>query len=215
MSNPRQDHPAANGSEDTDAPGLARREFMRLALSGLPAASLLTSCALAADGGTLEDAAEEPAVAPSAQRLSGDCPGADVQARRLRWLQLHDAYIGYENLHDLPSIAASFGPEATLTMNDLRFADARSIAGAHSMLGMSKDGIGLSGTQVIPDREYFTDEELIIYGRVLGTHVGQVLQFAPTFRQVEMHYVAIYRFDDVGKLVNERVVMNWAPLAGM
>lgn len=51
-------------------------------------------------------------------------------------------------------------------------------------------------------------------GRVIGTHVGQVLHFAPTFRRVELHYAAFYRFDGSGKLVSERIVMNWAPLAG-
>jgi hypothetical protein len=129
-------------------------------------------------------------------------------------LQLHAALVGCENLHDLPGITSSFGPEATMVINELPFHSAQSISEVHALLGMSSGAGGLSGTQVLIDREYFTQDELLIHGRVLGTHVGQILRFPPTFQQVEMHYAAIYRFDAAGKLVSERIVMNWGPLAG-
>jgi hypothetical protein len=191
----------------------ARREFMRLALSVVPVAGVLTSCVTAPDG-AIEGTADDPVVATEHAELLNDCPKGNQQQHRSRWVQLHDEHIGYENLHDLPGIAQSFGNDATMIVNDRVFADAKSIADGHVLFGMSSQTSGLSGTQVIPDREFFTDNELLIHGRVTGQHVGQVLHFPPTFRQVELHYAAFYRFDQAGKLVSERIVMNWAPLAG-
>ena len=81
-------------------------------------------------------------------------------------------------------------------------------------LGFANATSGLTGAQVIHDREFFTDTELLIYGRVLGNHSGHVLRFPPTFRAVELHYGAFYRFDENGKIIAQRVVMNWGPLAG-
>jgi len=43
-------------------------------------------------------------------------------------------------------------------------------------------------------------------------HVRDLLGFPGTGREVEMHYAAFYRFDVEGKLVSERIVMDWSPL---
>ena len=51
-----------------------------------------------------------------------------------------------------------------------------------------------------------------IEGRLCGTHVGEFQGFAPTGRDVELPFVAFYRFDAAGKLASERVVMNLGPL---
>jgi predicted ester cyclase len=52
-----------------------------------------------------------------------------------------------------------------------------------------------------------------VEGRLRGKHVGEFQGFPPTGRDVELPFVAFYRFDDAGKLVSERVVMNLGPLA--
>src|SRR5262249_38791907 len=68
------------------------------------------------------------------------------------------------------------------------------------------------GLRAIIDREHFTDEETVVEGRLLGAHGGEFLGFQPTGRDVELPFVAFYRFDDDGKLSSERVVMNLGPL---
>ena len=62
--------------------------------------------------------------------------------------------------------------------------------------------------------EHFTDTETVIEGRVCGKHSGEFLGFAPTQREVELPFVAFYRFAASGKLTSERVVMNVGPLHG-
>jgi len=47
-----------------------------------------------------------------------------------------------------------------------------------------------------------------------GTHVGEFQGFAPSGCDVELPFVAFYRFDAAGGLVSERVVMNLGPPAG-
>jgi len=49
-------------------------------------------------------------------------------------------------------------------------------------------------------------------GSLCGTHANEFLGFTPTSRAVELPFVAFYRFDQRGKLVSERVVMNLGPL---
>jgi hypothetical protein len=201
-------------SEDAaSTQGQARREFLRLALISLPATGLLAGCV--ADAASAPDGpAIEAEFAGGQATLYSACPDDAEREQRTRWAQLHAAYLGAENAHDLPSVLAAFGPKATMIVNDRRFEDAQSIADMHALLGMSSAGSGLANTQVIHDREFFTDDELLVYGRVLGTHVGRVLHFPPTLRAVELHYSAFYRFDSDGKIITQRVVMNWAPLAG-
>ena len=52
----------------------------------------------------------------------------------------------------------------------------------------------------------------MIEGRVSGRHEQEFFGFAPTDRDVEMPFIAFYRFDNNGKLSSERVVMNLGPL---
>ena len=46
----------------------------------------------------------------------------------------------------------------------------------------------------------------------MASHIGEFQGFAPSGREVELPFVAFYRFDGAGKLVAERVVMNLGPL---
>ena len=177
----------------------ARREFIKLALSAIPASTVVTGCV---NDSTFVD---EPAVAP----LLGD-----ESERRMRWQQLHAHYIGSKNQHDLPAILQCFASGASVLLNEQEFCGSDAIASLLTTFGMSSAEAGLSGTQSVHDREFFGEQELIIHGRVLGLHVGRVLQFPATLQQVELHYAAIYRFDDLEKIVSERVAINLAPLAG-
>ena len=61
-------------------------------------------------------------------------------------------------------------------------------------------------------KEHYTDEEVVVEGRVSGKHSNEYFGFAPTGRDVELPYVAFYRFDNNDKLTSERIVMNLAPL---
>ncbi len=45
-----------------------------------------------------------------------------------------------------------------------------------------------------------------------GKHSNEFFGYAPTERDVELPFVAFYRFDNNGKLTSERVIMNLGPL---
>jgi len=88
------------------------------------------------------------------------------------------------------------------------------LSAAHIMFGFSAATPGgLTGTQGIAEREHYTDDSILIEGRVVGDHVAAVGVFLPTFRRVTLPCSAFYRFDDQGKLASERVVMDFTPLS--
>jgi len=188
-----------------------RRAFVASALAALPAGIMATACA------GEPDAADSNAQPLTGSGLCGEqdsLAAARAQAQqRLRWRNLVDLHVGRENAHDLPGVAHTFGERAEMVVNGRIFADADAIAAAHALFGMSQEPGGLSDTQVVPEREYYTDDALLVEGRVIALHVGDVLGFVGTGAQVSLPYAALYRFDAAGKLVSERIVMNWQALA--
>jgi len=52
----------------------------------------------------------------------------------------------------------------------------------------------------------------VVQGRLCGTQRAEFLGITPTGRDVELPFVAFYRFDADGKLSSERVVMNLGAL---
>jgi len=79
-------------------------------------------------------------------------------------------------------------------------------------MGMSAAPGAFSSLRAVIDQEHFTDAETVIEGRVRGMHSAEFLGFPPTGRDVELPFVAFYRFDANGELSSERVVMNLGPL---
>lgn len=179
-------------SDETFDP--ARRELMRQAL-------IASACAATA--------ASEVEAQP--QGLAG-C-GARTQRRRHRWRALVDIHMGHENKHDLPGVMGTFSEQGEMIFNRQPFTTPEQIAEGHILFGMSAMTGGLANTQVVPERHYYTDDELLIEGKIIAEHVGTIGAFPATNRRVELHYSAFYRFDDNDELISERIVMNWAPLA--
>jgi hypothetical protein len=62
------------------------------------------------------------------------------------------------------------------------------------------------------ERESFTDDEIVIEGKMVGIHRREFQGFQGTSRRLELPFVGFYRFDAGGKLVSERVVMNLGTL---
>ena len=133
-----------------------------------------------------------------------------VRARRRA---LVEAHMKAENRHDLDGIMQTFSAGAEMLYNRQSFADADSIRQAHAYFGLAATQGAFSGLRVVPDHVHDTSDEIVIEGRMCGKHVGEFGGFPPTHRDVEMPYVAFYRFDADGKLASERVVMNLAVLA--
>jgi hypothetical protein len=190
--------------------GPARREFMRQALVALPCTQLIGACAVAAAPES-EDTAEVAAQAEELARAA-EC-SERVQRRRDRWRRLLDLHMGHENKHDLQGVMSTFSEQGQMIFNRQPFTTPEQIAGGHILFGMSDMTGGLANTQVVPERHYYTDDELLIEGKLIADHVGTIGAFPATQRRVELHYAAFYRFDAQGELVSERIVMNWAPLA--
>ncbi len=127
------------------------------------------------------------------------------KARRRALLKTHyDA----ENSHDLDGIMATFSPDAEMLYNRIPFTDPQSIRDAHKLLGFSGTDGAFEDIHHYIDDEHFTDDEIIVEGRLRGKHVGEFLGIEATGRNVELPFVAFYHFDKTDKLISERVVMN-------
>ena len=135
-----------------------------------------------------------------------------IDDERERRRALLHAHYKAENDHDLDRVMATFSPDAEMLYNRQSFRDLGSIQQAHAYMGFSARG-AFRGLRTIPEHEHFTADEVVIEGRLCGKHIGEFQGFPPTDRDVELPFVAFYRFDADGKLISERVVMNLGPLA--
>jgi acyl-CoA-binding protein len=124
------------------------------------------------------------------------------------------AHYAAENDHDLERIMGTFSEDAVMLYNRQSFPSDETIRWAHGYFGMSAAPGAFGGLRAILDQEHFTDTETVIEGRACGRHISEFLGFPPTQRDVELPFVAFYRFDANGKLTSERVVMNLGPLRG-
>ena len=131
---------------------------------------------------------------------------------RERWRALVRAHYAAENDHDLERIMETFAKDGVMLYNRQAFSSDESIRGAHGYIGMTAVPGAFDALRAIVDQEHFTDTETVIEGRVYGKHSAEFLGFPPTGRDVELPFVAFYRFDSDGKLSSERVVMNLGPL---
>ncbi len=127
------------------------------------------------------------------------------KARRKGLLKTHYAA---ENSHDMGAIMATFSPGGELLYNRIPFTDPQSIRDAHGLIGFSGTDGAFEDIHNYIDSEHFTDDEIIVEGRLCGKHVGEFLGFEATGRNVELPFVAFYNFDKTDKLISERVVMN-------
>ena len=133
-------------------------------------------------------------------------------AERERRRTLIRTHYDAENNHAVDRIMETFSADAEMLYNRQSFRDHESIRQAHSYIGFSAQG-AFGDLRTIPDHEHFTTDEIVIEGRLCGKHIGEFQGFPATQREVELPFVAFYRFDKEGKLTSERVVMNLAPLA--
>ncbi len=134
------------------------------------------------------------------------------KARRSALLKTHyDA----ENSHDMNGIMATFSPDAELLFNRIPFTDPQSIRDAHVLLGFSGADGAFEDIHNYIDGEHFTDDEIIVEGRLCGKHVGDFQGIEATGRDVELPFVAFYHFDKTDKLVSERVVTNLGVLVAL
>jgi hypothetical protein len=92
------------------------------------------------------------------------------------------------------------------------FDNGAAIRAAHEHIGFSRAPGAFADARNVVDRESFTDLDIVVEGRLCGTHVRAFMGFAPSGRKVELPFVAFYRFDPDGTLSSERVVMNLGPL---
>ena len=136
------------------------------------------------------------------------------ERERARRHALVRAHYAAENDHDLERIMKTFSPDAVMLYNRREFPSDETIRWAHGYIGMSAAPGAFNGLVATIDAEHFTDEETVIEGRITGRHTSEFLGFAPTGRDIELPFVAFYRFDAGGKLTSERVVMNLGPLQG-
>ncbi len=127
------------------------------------------------------------------------------KTRRRALLKTH---YDVENGHDMNGIMATFSPDAEMLYNRISFTDPQSIRDAHVRIGFSGTDGALEDLDNCIDSEHFTDDEIIVEGRLCGKHVGEFLGFEATGRYVELPFIAFYHFDKTDKLISERVVMN-------
>ena len=121
------------------------------------------------------------------------------------------AHLEAEGMGNLTAVLATFASKTEMTYNRRVFTDHDAIRQAHAYMGFSGEGAIMDLSAAV-DRESFTDDEIVIEGRMLGVHRGEFEGFPGTGRRVELPFVTFYRFDADGKLDSERVVMNLGPL---
>jgi ketosteroid isomerase-like protein len=136
------------------------------------------------------------------------------ERERERRRALVRAHYAAENDHDLDGIMATFSKDGVMLYNGQTFPSDETIRWAHGYIGMSAAPGALAGLRAVIDGEHFTEAETVIEGHLSGKHSREFLGFAPTQRDVELPFVAFYRFDGDGKLTSERVVMDLSPLRG-
>ena len=127
------------------------------------------------------------------------------KARRRRLLEAH---YDVENDHDIKGIMATFAPDGEMLYNRTPFTDPQSIRDAHGLIGFSGTDGALEDLDNCIDSVHFTEDEIIVEGRLCGKHVGEFQGIEATGRNVELPFVAFYHFDKTDKLISERVVMN-------
>ncbi len=127
------------------------------------------------------------------------------KARRRRLLKAH---YDVENSHDMSGIMATFAPDGEMLYNRIPFTDPQSIRDAHIRIGFSGTDGALEDLDNCIDGEHFTDNEIIVEGRLCGKHVREFQGIEATGRYVELPFIAFYHFDKTDKLISERVVMN-------
>jgi hypothetical protein len=131
------------------------------------------------------------------------------QNRRRALLAAHYAA---ENAYDLDGIMATFAPEAEMIYNGQRFTEPEHIRWAHGYIGFTAEAGAFSGLQSFRDHEHCTADEIVVEGRLCGTHTGEFQGHAPTGCEVVLPFVTFYRFDASGRLASERIVMNLGAL---
>ena len=131
------------------------------------------------------------------------------KTRRRALLKTH---YDVENSHDINGIVATFSPDAEVLFNRIPFTGPQSIRDAHGLLGFSGTRGAFEDLHNYIDFEYFTDDEIIVEGRLCGKHVGEFQGIKATGRNVELPFVAFYHFDKTDKLISERIVMNFGVL---
>ena len=131
------------------------------------------------------------------------------KARRRALLKTH---YEVENAYDMDGIMATFAPESVMLYNRIPFTDPQSIRGAHDLIGFSGTDGAFKDIHNYIDVEHFTEDEIIVEGRLCGKHVGEFQGIEATGRNVELPFVAFYHFDKTDKLISERVVMNLGAL---
>ena len=136
------------------------------------------------------------------------------EKERKRRHALVRAHFAAENDHDLDRIMTTFAVDGVMHYNRAEFPSDASIRAAHAYFGMSSLAGAFANLRAEIDAEHFTDEEIVIEGRVCGKHSSEFNGFPATGREIEMPFVSFYRFDPSGKLTSERVVMNLGVLLG-
>jgi hypothetical protein len=121
------------------------------------------------------------------------------------------AHLEAEGEGNLKKILATFATDTEMIYNQQVFTDHDHIRQAHAYLGFSREG-AMVELGVVVERESFTDDEIVIEGKMVGIHRGEFQGFPGTNRRHELQFVSFYRFDTEGKLASERVVMNVGPL---
>jgi uncharacterized protein (TIGR02246 family) len=129
-------------------------------------------------------------------------------AERDRRRRLMEAHVAAENDHDLEAIMATFADDAELIFNSNTSRGYEQIASGHALIGMTSQPGAIEDLRCVNQRIFFTDAEIIVEARVEGKFVRPFGNTPPTNQQVSLRGFNAYLFDDEGKLVRERAVLN-------
>src|SRR5690242_19079506 len=110
------------------------------------------------------------------------------ESERQRRKALVYAHMAAENAHDVDKVIETFADETEMIFNGLLVRDHNMIHHLHTQFAFSPDQSAITGTRLVVKHEHFTDDEMVIEGRLCGKHVPDWGAYPATGRDVELPY---------------------------
>ena len=132
-----------------------------------------------------------------------------------RYTALAAAYAEAYNLHDLKRAVSFFAENALLKVNGRSFKGHQAIAAFLTEYGAATEKTSLANARMMPDSSYFTGDALLVEGRLVGRHQGELSGFRPSGFNTAIVFASFYRFDAQGRCISADVTMNWGAFFGI
>lgn len=127
-------------------------------------------------------------------------PAATDDATRAARVRLVREHLRVENLHDIDATLATMSRHPCLVINGENLSGHERVARFYRTFFH-----GFPDLTVNVDVEHVSDDAVILEIRLTGTHLGVYESVAPTGNQIEVPLCAVFKFDEVERILGEWV----------